>query len=187
VAADAQKGGTVKIIWISILLLFASPCVAFKVFVETEPSTYIREVFSLHAGAQISPDRVDAYGTYMWGSGSRPDDNFVSGGSADFDHQCWGIGLRRSEDTSIDGGFQSFNLRYAETEWSASCGIPIRDHSLAFIWSQGRRVYAVGTHYIALSFDLGLQRIQRTREGDEDKLVIGAVVGLTLSLGVYLP
>lgn len=169
------------------LALLATPAHGAKVFVETEPSTVVRQVISFHAGFQVIPKRTDLYATYMWGSGSRPNDNFFSGGSADFDHQCWGIGLRRSENTSINGSFQTFNLRSAETEWSASCGTPIHDHSLAFIWSQGRRVYAVGTHYITWSFDLGLQRIQRTREDEEDKLIIGAVIGLTLSLGVYLP
>ena len=176
-----------RLVLLTCLVVLASPAWGAKVFVETEPSTAVRQVISFHAGFQIIPKRLDLYATYMWGTGSRSSDNFFFGGSADFDHQCWGIGLRRSEDLSIDGGFQSFNLRYAETEWSASCGTPIRDHSLAFIWSQGRRVYAVGTHYIAWSFDLGLQQIQRTREGEEDKLIIGAVVGLTLSLGVYLP
>jgi hypothetical protein len=177
----------VRLVLLTCLVALASPAWGVKVFVETEPSTVVRQVISFHAGLQVTPKRMDLYATYMWGSGNRTNDNFFSGGSADFDHQCWGIGLRRSENFSIDGGFQSFNLRYAETEWSVSCGTPIRDHSLAFIWSQGRRVYAVGTHYITWSFDLGLQRIQRTREDEEDKLIIGAVVGLTLSLGAYLP
>ena len=176
-----------RLVLLTCLVAFAPPAWGTTVLVETEPSTVIRGVIAFHAGLQIIPNRADLYATYMWGAGNRPSERFTAGGSADFDHQCWGIGLRRSENTNIDGDYQSFNLRYAETEWSASCGSPIRDHSIAFIWSQGRRFYAVGTHYIAWSFDLGMKHTMRTQEGNEDKFLIGAVVGLTLSLGVYLP
>ncbi|MBC8365784.1 hypothetical protein H8E52_00090, partial [bacterium] len=126
------------------LALLATPAHGAKVFVETEPSTVVRQVISFHAGFQVIPKRTDLYATYMWGSGSRPNDNFFSGGSADFDHQCWGIGLRRSEDTSINGSVQTFNLRSAETEWAASCGPPLHDPSLASSPPHGRRPSADG-------------------------------------------
>jgi hypothetical protein len=173
-----------RISWAVILILLASIASANSLFVETELSPILRGVYAIHAGIEILPNRIDAFGTYMGGGGSRSSSTFLRPSSGEFKHRCFGLGIRVSRDHRVSGRFQSFNLRIAQTDWSTANYDPVQDNHIAIVWSQGRRYYKVGTHYFSWSFDLGIQRIHRIHSEREEMRIAG-IIGLTFSLGFY--
>ena len=167
------------------LILLPIASFANSLFIETEILTITRDVFTIHTGIEVRPTKMDAFATYMWGQGDRSSGSIMNSYPSDFDHQCFGLGIRINEDSRVDGRFQTFNLRFARTDWSAYDFDPIEHTHIALIWSQGCRYYTVGNHYAAWSFDLGLQRIDRM-PNDRDAVKVSAIIGLSLYLGIYL-
>ena len=170
--------------WTLILILFASPAPAKRLFLETELLTITRDIYSVHAGLEIRPNRVDVFGTYMGGWGSRINGDSIFSSGADFYHRCLGLGFRVNRNSRANGFYDSYSLRYARTEWSANPFEPIQDKQIAFIWSQAWRHFFGGTYYAAWSFDLGIQRIHRLHP-NRDEVILAPIVGLSLSLGFY--
>jgi len=168
------------------LILFPITASTNPIFIETEILTMVREVYAIHAGYEVCPNTMDVYGTYMLGRGSRRNSSITSSAyTSDFDHRCLGLGIRVNEDSRFNGRFQSFNLRLAQTDWSAEELDPIQHTHVALIWSQGSRYYTVGRHYTAWSFDLGLQRIDR-KPNDRDAVKVSGIIGFSVYLGIYL-